>query len=483
MAIIHYRKIQMDTLFDKEAEKAVLGALLDDMTVYQNVARILTGAESFMTRDHQLVYDAISTMYAEKKTTDPIVVADYLRKTGNINRVGGSDYLYELYAPIVETESSVFYAAIVEDFFIQRKTASMLVKTHQNILSGEMTADDVFENLHKQVESYREKKASNSPQVWKTYTETYDAEFPPLEWIIPDILPNGFTLLAGAPKVGKSIFAWNAAISASMGARAFGSIELDKKHNVLYICSEDSERLINNRMQKWTKPNNKPDNFHIAYEYPKLNLMGISQLDRDIDKYNADFVIIDTWKHVCPENNRHATSYEKDYENMIPVQKLCNNKSVSLLIITHLRKASDADNIANEIQGSTAMQGAVETYLILKRQDDAHILFVTGKHDSPQSFAFTFDKEYLVWQLDGLADDVFVNETEQAIQDVLLAAGDAGLSVSEISEEIDKKKNHTINILRAMLADAKIHQARKRANYVHNDYVDTENDIHSSINL
>ena len=472
----------MDNLYDKQAEQAVLGCLLIDKDIYENVARELTGAESFMAIDHQLIYDAISTMYIEKNTTDPIVVANHLNKIGELNRIGGSDYIYELQAVIVETESAGHYARIVEDYFIQRETAGMLFKNHQKIMNGEISADDVFDTLHKQVESYREKKASNSAQVWKTYKDTYDAEFPEKQWIIPDIIPHGFSLLAGAPKIGKSIFAWNAAISASMGARAFGKIDIERRHNVLYICSEDSERLINNRMQKWT-PDATPDNFHIAYEYPKLNLIGLSQLDSDIDKYNADFVVIDTWMHVCPDNNRHATSYEKDYENMIPVQKLCNNKDVSLLIITHLRKAADANNIQHEIQGSVAMQAAVESGLMLKRQDDAHILTTFGKHDSQQSYAFTFDVEYLTWKLDGLADDVLVNETEQAIQDLLLDAGIAGLSFSEICEEIEKGKKYVGKLIREMFGEGKIHQPRARANYFHNSFVSNDNDVHSSINL
>ncbi len=28
--------------------------------------------------------------------------------------------------------------------------------------------------------------------------------FPPIKWIVPDILPEGLTLLAGKPKLGKS---------------------------------------------------------------------------------------------------------------------------------------------------------------------------------------------------------------------------------------------------------------------------------------
>ncbi len=37
--------------------------------------------------------------------------------------------------------------------------------------------------------------------------------FPPIKWIVPDILPEGLTLLAGKPKLGKSWLALDAAIA------------------------------------------------------------------------------------------------------------------------------------------------------------------------------------------------------------------------------------------------------------------------------
>jgi hypothetical protein len=38
--------------------------------------------------------------------------------------------------------------------------------------------------------------------------------FPPIKWIVPDILPEGLTLLAGKPKLGKSWLALDIAVAA-----------------------------------------------------------------------------------------------------------------------------------------------------------------------------------------------------------------------------------------------------------------------------
>ena len=55
-------------------------------------------------------------------------------------------------------------------------------------------------------------KPNGAKQRFKPLTKFTAAElgmmiFPPLEWIVPDVLAPGLTLLAGAPKLGKSWFA------------------------------------------------------------------------------------------------------------------------------------------------------------------------------------------------------------------------------------------------------------------------------------
>lgn len=108
-------------LYNKEAEIAVLGCFLVDANAFRKTEDIITSAEDFMTLDHKLIYKAICDVYYDINDTDPVKVAKRLDDTGDLNRVGGSDYLYELQAPIVETDSVVHYAEIIKDLSIRRK--------------------------------------------------------------------------------------------------------------------------------------------------------------------------------------------------------------------------------------------------------------------------------------------------------------------------------------------------------------------------
>src|SRR3954447_11283089 len=55
-----------------------------------------------------------------------------------------------------------------------------------------------------------------------------EQDFPPLAWAVPGVLPEGFTLLVGPPKVGKSWLVANVALAIAAGGRALGALTVDK---------------------------------------------------------------------------------------------------------------------------------------------------------------------------------------------------------------------------------------------------------------
>ena len=112
----------IDSLSDKEAEKAVLGAMMTEQSVIPRVMALLGHtSDAFFTTDHQLIYTAILAVYERISNADPLLVADELKRTNQINRTGGAEYLYELQAPIVETESTEFYAEILHEKATRRR--------------------------------------------------------------------------------------------------------------------------------------------------------------------------------------------------------------------------------------------------------------------------------------------------------------------------------------------------------------------------
>lgn len=120
----------VDSLMDKEAEQAVLGSMMTEKTVIPRVETLLgSTSDAFSTTDHQLIYTAILSVYNRFNKADPILVANELNRVEQLNRAGGSDYLYELQAPIVETESTEFYAEIL----LEKATRRRLIRASSQI--------------------------------------------------------------------------------------------------------------------------------------------------------------------------------------------------------------------------------------------------------------------------------------------------------------------------------------------------------------
>ena len=119
-----------EPLHDREAEQAVLGAMMVDSAVIPRVIAIFGyTSEIFFTTDHQLICTAILAVYERHNKVDPLLVSNELERKNELNRAGGDLYLYDLQARVVETESTEFYAQIVRE----KSTRRQLVQTGEQI--------------------------------------------------------------------------------------------------------------------------------------------------------------------------------------------------------------------------------------------------------------------------------------------------------------------------------------------------------------
>ena len=80
-----------------------------------------------------------------------------------------------------------------------------------------------------------------------------NSEWPEPEYIVPNILPVGLTILAGAPKIGKSWLTLQIAHAVATGGHTFGTQV--EQGLVLYLALEDNPTRLDQRMtrQGWPK--------------------------------------------------------------------------------------------------------------------------------------------------------------------------------------------------------------------------------------
>ena len=87
---------------------------------------------------------------------------------------------------------------------------------------------------------------------------------------MPHVLPEGLTIFAGVPKVGKSWFALDVARANADGDMVLG--QECERGDVLLLALEDNERRLQDRFRQITNGGDFPDNLDYATEWPRLNL-------------------------------------------------------------------------------------------------------------------------------------------------------------------------------------------------------------------
>lgn len=114
-----------EIIYDNETEQAVIGAMMEDEKVIPTVLRILNkNPQTFYSKAHQIIFEAILKVYDEDNTSDAMLVAKEIKRKQQEGRIGGLPYLYDLLSRVVDTVNIEYYCEIVRENYIRRQIES-----------------------------------------------------------------------------------------------------------------------------------------------------------------------------------------------------------------------------------------------------------------------------------------------------------------------------------------------------------------------
>lgn len=108
---------------DNEAEKAVLGSIIDNNELINEIARILT-PQSFFVDAHQHIYESMLELAEAGRPIDEIILGNQLKSAGRLSRIGGYSYLAELLDSAPSSANIVYYAKIIREHALLRELIS-----------------------------------------------------------------------------------------------------------------------------------------------------------------------------------------------------------------------------------------------------------------------------------------------------------------------------------------------------------------------
>lgn len=221
-------------------------------------------------------------------------------------------------------------------------------------------------------------------------------EMPDIRWSIPGFIPEGLTLLAGRPKVGKSWFSMGLAVAVAEGGEYLG--EPVEQGVVLYLALEDNPRRLKKRVEKVLahRPLPPASHLHFATVWPRLP-DGIEGIVSWITEHpETRLIIVDTLAKVRHQaSDKQRGTYQDDYEALTALKRIADLTGITMLVIHHQRKM-EADDVLDTVSGTTGLTGAADTILVLSKEK----LQGRGRDlerdlDQPMRF----DEEQAVWHV------------------------------------------------------------------------------------
>ncbi len=288
-------------------------------------------------------------------------------------------------------------------------------------------------------------------------------EFPPVKWIIEDLLPQGCYVFAGRPKLGKSWLVLQLAEAVASGSK-FLNKNVTKGTSII-LGLEDNLRRFKGRLKALDIDLAKLANLKIGTDLKRTENGGREQLEALLQQLEPRLVIIDTLARIRTAQTNKG-GYSEDYNAIAPFQDLANKYECCILVVTHTRKSdAPSEDPLETITGTLGISGAAGGVLILEgnRSSSLFNLSLIGR-DIADTDPLTIRKRSTGgWDYEADGAKAALTQERQAVVDLLTLNGPLG--VQEIADELGKKTPATRKLLRAMKASGDVFQQNKRGAY------------------
>jgi replicative DNA helicase len=234
-------------LLTAEAEHGLLGSLLRDNRLYENIANVVT-EEHFSYPVHGRIFAAIGSLIAAGTRADPITLKRMAQEDPALTDLGGPKYLVRLAVDVPTLLNAPYYAEQIADAAYRRALADRLQVALQDTLrpSNDRSFAEVIEEHERELGRLHDDSAEERPVVsidqavelaLQMAEEVYKADgkltgittgLHDLDRVLGGLHRTDLVIVAGRPGMGKSALATGfAEAAARAGSRVyFASLEM-----------------------------------------------------------------------------------------------------------------------------------------------------------------------------------------------------------------------------------------------------------------
>lgn len=351
-----------------EAEEVVLGALLLENCIY-DVLPILK-KESFYKEANGRIFGAIVSLFNISNPVDTITVMNQLKKTGELDLVGGAYYLSQLTNRVASSDNVEFHSRIIQKKYQQREVIRISTLAIKQAYSEECEVLDLLESTEKEFykissDGLKTDLESTSKLVNKAITEIEIAgksidgvSGVPCGIHAIDKLTGGWQnseliIIAARPAMGKTAFVLSIAANSAFQFNkkvAIFSLEMSKMQLIKRLISSETE--INSYLLKsgklddyqWKQINERcnrlmTDNLFID-DTPGISVLELKAKARRFkEKMGCDLIIVDYLQLMVGEKNAKGNREQEISYISRSLKGLSKDLDIPVIALSQLSRA------------------------------------------------------------------------------------------------------------------------------------------------
>ena len=396
-----------DSLADKalphslETEMAVLGAMMMEPEAMGLCLEYLD-EDCFYHPAHRTLFRFLKTGFENNRPLDGVLLEQALRDAGQLDEIGGRQYLVDVYNSVASAANAEYYARVVKSKALLRG----LIHAAGDILRDARTAgddvDEVLDRSEQRIFEVTERKivgeAADVRSILRQVMNSLDLQggraitgletgFYELDDLTRGLQDGEMIVLASRPGVGKSALALNIAEHVAVDLEkpvAFFSIEMSREALALRLLSSRA-RVDGQRLRKGTLSNDEAAKVRDAasrlYEVPLYidDQPGLRIIDlrakarRLVARHKIKLIIVD-YLQLMTTGQREENRQVEVASISRGLKSLARELRLPLLAISQLRRESEERNMPrlSDLRESGAIEQDADVVMLLHREEMRH---------------------------------------------------------------------------------------------------------------
>ena len=390
-----------------EAEQAILGSVLEDNEIFDEVSDEIT-PNHFFDEINKKIYVVISNLISKGLLANPITLKNYFNKEELLKEIGGSEYLVKLTRVSTTKTQIKFYVKLLSDLLVRRRLIKISKETFDESSDKNIDKDanKILEDTEKKLFDIAEngnfnRKFVSFQEALQETVSMASAAFKNEKGIVG--VPTGLTdldnrlgglhkqdliIIAGRPSMGKTALATNIAFHAAMdilnnnqkSSVAFFSLEMSSEQLSTRILAEQS-RIRSNNIRTGKINQDDFDKFleasknledlplHID-DTPAIPIATLSNRARRLKrKKGLDLVVVDYIQLAKSGSFKHEGRVLEIAEITQGLKALAKELDVPVLALSQLSRAVESRDTKKPELSDLRESGSIE-------QDADVVLFV-----------------------------------------------------------------------------------------------------------